>query len=440
VGITDFFTELSLNPARVRPVGIILLVLTAVITVWGTGMLIRTLRAQGNLTTVWMSLRMIWVWSIPLALVWMLIGLALVSAKNPRDLISGLSVESALTLTIPLAAGLHAALALSIPEEPLLELHLTFHRPFVWLAAERFLTILAIHCGIGLLGTVIGIVRYEALQLWRTRVWLVCGLIIMALMILLINGVHESETWRGNLAAIANASPDIRPALIEAASNDSVTGLVSVGLLLLFVSLVLFPLLFADVIARDRQYGVRELWRSLPLGEGNYLVGKISAAMLSILALFVGCSVLIWWQWTVWVFPMPIPTFIVGLALPILPAILANTSLSILLSGGQPTRRCAVLIGFLFVIASLILMGMGARFKVNVWDYFNLGRPLAMRFYYTNFYDLSLLAIQNPNSETALAVFDPISPLQMAVAGVIAFAEVGVVWWLVRYFRLRQEG
>lgn len=286
----------------------------------------------------------------------------------------------------------------------------------------------------------IGIVRYEALQLWRTRVWLVCGIIIMALMVLLINGVHESETWRGNLAAIANASPDARPALIEAASTDSVTGLVSVGILLFFVSLALFPLLYADLIARDRHYGVRELWRSLPLGEGNYLVGKISAAMLSILVLFVGCSVLIWCLWTIMVFPMPIPTFIAGIALPILPAILANTSLSILLGSGQPTRRRAVLVGFLFVIISLILMGMGARYKVNVWDYFNMGRPLAMRFYYTNFYDMSLLALQNANSEAALAIFDPISPLQMAIAGVIAFAEVGLVWWLVRFWRLRKEG
>lgn len=172
MGITDFFNELSLNPARVRPAGIILLVLTAVITLWGLGMLIRTLRTQGNLATIRMSIRMIWVWSIPLALLWMLIGLVLVSARNPRDLISGLSVESALTLTIPLAAGLHAALALSIPEEPSLELHLTFRRPFVWLAAERFLVVLAIHCGIGLLGTLIGIASYGG-DFWKIIVaWL----------------------------------------------------------------------------------------------------------------------------------------------------------------------------------------------------------------------------------------------------------------------------
>jgi hypothetical protein len=155
VNITDIIEELNLDPARVRPVGIILLVLAFAATLWGVWMLIRTVRSHGNLTTLRMSLRMIWVWSIPLAFGFMLVALMLIGAPK-----SALTVESALTFTIPLAAGLHAALALSVPDEPILELHLTFRRPFVWLAAERFLVVLAIHIGIGLIGTVIGVASY----------------------------------------------------------------------------------------------------------------------------------------------------------------------------------------------------------------------------------------------------------------------------------------
>ncbi len=160
MNITDFLNELSLNPARVRPIGLMLLAFSVITVGWGFWMAVRTVRTNGRLFTFRMSLRMLWVWSIPLAFGWMILAVLMVASRNPRDLVSGLTVETALTLTVPLSAGLHAALALSVPDEPMLELHLSVRRSFVWLAAERFLTVLAIHCGIGLIGTLIGVASF----------------------------------------------------------------------------------------------------------------------------------------------------------------------------------------------------------------------------------------------------------------------------------------
>lgn len=282
-----------------------------------------------------------------------------------------------------------------------------------------------------------GIVHYELLQLWRERAWLIVTVVICFIMFLITSSISDSTLWRDSHTSFENASPESRLAMTDQITTLSLSGLVMVGLVLMIFSMLLFPVLFGDVIAKDKRYNVRELWRSLPLGEGRYLAGKTIAAMLIVLFALILCCTIIWIMWARFVFPIPIPTFIITFLLPVIPVAVSNTGIILLLTATQPTRRRAILVAVILSFGTLIFLAAGTRGSVNFSDYLNIGRPVMLRFYYTNFYDLGRL--YGNDVPERYPILEYVSASQVLIAGLISFVEVGVVWALMRSFKVWQE-
>ncbi len=283
-----------------------------------------------------------------------------------------------------------------------------------------------------------GIIHYELLQLWRERTWALISIVITAMMFLITSSISESQVWKQYHTAFDSTLPESRVALASQMETASLGAMLMIGLVLMIFCLLLFPVLFSDVIAKDRRYNVRELWRSLPLGEGRYLVGKTIAAMLIVGLSLLLCCTVIWIVWARLVFPVPILTYIAALVLPILSVAIPNTGIILLLTAMQPTRRRAILLAVILAFGTLIFLTIGIQGKVAPQDYLNVGRPLMMRFFYTNFYDFSSNA-SGVNLAEKYPIFEHVAPVQVLIAGLVGFVEVGVVWVLMRSLKVWQE-
>jgi ABC-type Na+ efflux pump permease subunit len=283
-----------------------------------------------------------------------------------------------------------------------------------------------------------GIVRYEALQLWRERAWLFCALLIIPLLIFMTNNVAESQDWYKARMVVESASPETQIGLAEQAARAAYERLTAIGFALFVVAMFLFPILFSDGIAKDGKYRVRELWRSLPVGTGNYLVGKTVAAMGMVAFALVLCGAAGWIAWSILVYPVPLPAFIYAIGFPVVPFVMANTGLVLLLTATQRTRRAAMLLSVLLTVGIIFLLGIGFAGKVDLLEYLNPGRPLTMRFYYSNFFkvDLEQIAAINP---AAVDIFEYVSPLQVGISVAIAVAQLALVWAVMRAMKIHQE-
>jgi hypothetical protein len=278
------------------------------------------------------------------------------------------------------------------------------------------------------------IVRYELLLLWRARAWLIGAVLIVVLMSLLSLSMSETQIWKDAKAALANATPEDRAVLTLQAERVSLISFTALGTTLHVFGLLLFPILYADVIAKDRQYGVRDLWGSLPLGEGNYLGAKTVAAMLIVLFATVLYSAAVWIIWALLVYPMSLYDYIVSIGLLVVPVALPNTAIIVLLTSSQPTRRRAILVAIGLAVSTLVLLLLGMIGDVSFLTYLNIGHPISVRYYISNF--VQMLGTANNTSVIAREI---ISNAQVALAAVIAFAEVALLWLLVRFFTKRQH-
>jgi hypothetical protein len=280
------------------------------------------------------------------------------------------------------------------------------------------------------------IVRYETLLLWRARAWLAGAVLIFLLVFVLTLSMSETQIWKDAHTALANATPETKSALVAEATTSSLRSYVAIGTTLHILSLMLFPILFADVIAKDRQYGIRELWQSLPLGDGNYLAAKISAAMLVVLASMTLCSIFIWIAWATLVYPIAIPDFIGVIGLLVLPVAIPNTGIILLLTANQPSRRRAIMMAVGLTVTTLVLLAVGMAGSgdaITLFDYLNIGHPISVRFYISNF--IGMLGQATNNTVT----FQSVTDVQLLMGMVLAFAEVGPFWLIIRYFTKRQN-
>lgn len=280
------------------------------------------------------------------------------------------------------------------------------------------------------------ILRYEMLLLWRGRAWLAGVILIFLLVFLITLSMSETQIWRDAHAELARATPETKSAMIAEIQKSSLRSFVAIGTTLHILALMLFPILFADVIAKDRQYGIRELWQSLPLGEGNYLAAKISAAMLIVLVSLMASSIMIWIAWATLVYPIAILDYIGVIALLVLPVAIPNTGIILLLTANQPSRRRAIMFAVGLTIATLVLLAVGmagSMDTITLADYLNIGHPVSVRFYISNFIGMLGKATNNTVS------FEVITGVQLFIAATLAFAEVGLFWLIVRYSTNRQK-
>lgn len=150
----EFLDYLAAHPGDVRPAALLMLPLIIIFVLFGGWQLVRTLRTLPAMYTWRMSARMVGWWGAAIGVALLAALFMIARTEQPRGSpFYGLTLEGALTFAIPLMTGLHAALLISLDDEPLLELQLTYQRPFRWLIAERLIVAIGLQVGIGLIGT-----------------------------------------------------------------------------------------------------------------------------------------------------------------------------------------------------------------------------------------------------------------------------------------------
>ena len=107
----------------------------------------------------------------------------------------------------------------------------------------------------------------------------------------------------------------------------------------------------ADMIPKDRQTGVRELLDALPISRGIYLAGKLIGAWLALLSSLVIVGLVAPTFWFLRVGPFDLGPYLEMWLFGGVSLVIINTGISILLSVGQPTRRRAILLMVLIIVA-----------------------------------------------------------------------------------------
>ncbi len=143
--------------------------------------------------------------------------------------------------------------------------------------------------------------------------------------------------------------------------------------------LLLVPPVVAEMIPKDRQLGVAELFDSTPLSTGAYLGGKLLGMWLSLLMgmLLNFFLTFVAWRWLlgpVLLLPL-LETWLFACGT----VLLLNGGLAVFLSAGLRQRRWAVLIGLGVAIASLI--NLGTSLPHNLFFYLNPARPAFLDYY-----------------------------------------------------------
>ena len=194
-----------------------------------------------------------------------------------------------------------------------------------------------------------GILRYEVLLQRRQRmvtVVLVSTVVLPIVMYVLFgqsNAAEIQRTWiaAGGISTEAALQVTTRYAILY----STIT--------LYLITLLILPVVSADVIAKDRQHGVREVLDSLPLTTGTYLAGKVlswsATIMIGMVAALVVIAAVLW----LLIGPYHVRAFAaawlaVGWGIGVV-----NSTISLLLAAGQPTRRRAIGVGVIFATLCL---------------------------------------------------------------------------------------
>ncbi|CAG0932481.1 hypothetical protein TFLX_02612 [Thermoflexales bacterium] len=215
-----------------------------------------------------------------------------------------------------------------------------------------------------------GMIRYEMVLQWRQRMLTGVMLSLIALPLVMYvlfgqaNAAEVQRTWiaSGGIATDAALNTTTRYAIMYAAMS------------IYLIALLVIPIVAADVLARDRQAGVRELLDGLPVTSGVYLWGKLlgwwaaAGSGLLVTMLIVGAGL-----WLL-IGPYHLDRF-AGMWLAFAFGIgLVNSSLSLLLTSGQPTRRRAIILAVVFaalcLFANITMIGQSDP----LWNMLSPGR------------------------------------------------------------------
>lgn len=257
-------------------------------------------------------------------------------------------------------------------------------------------------------------IRYELLLQRRQRLLagVILSTIVLPLLVYVLFGQSNVEeiqrTWitSGGITTDAALNVTTRYAVTYSAMT------------LYMITLLILPIISADVIARDRQHGVREVLDGLPLTTATYLGGKvlgwwISVAIGLLLALAAVCA-----GWRVLIGPYHVDQFAVAWITIGWGIGVVNSTLSMLLAAGQPTRRRAIIVGVIFAAVCLFANVSLIAESAVLWHVFSPGRQaISMHFFLEAWRDqASLVVATTPEVVWAL------------IGGVL---EVTVVWVIV---------
>ncbi len=221
-----------------------------------------------------------------------------------------------------------------------------------------------------------GMARYEFRMHWRRR-----GLKILAMSVLGVVGI--SILISGDSFQQLKA-PEFDSAVARQIITSSLI-LISfspIGISMVFV----LPIVAAETIPLDRQYGVRDLLDALPLSPNAYLTGKLLGLWLAILSgmglvmLLLGA---LWWlKAGVYNFGEYAEAWLVGIG----SLVVLNGSLGVLLPATQPSRRMAIIVtmigmfilGGLFggVISNLDTKGLFSIVRTPILNYYLFSKAM----------------------------------------------------------------
>jgi ABC-type transport system involved in multi-copper enzyme maturation permease subunit len=269
------------------------------------------------------------------------------------------------------------------------------------------------------------IAGYEFRMHWRRR-----ALLVMILAFVVLTGASILIAG-GSLLKPENLDETRYQQVVSAYAIFTAWMPLGVGLALIL------PVMVADTIPLDRQYGVRDLLDSLPVSRAVYLGGKL-AGMWAAVLIGLGMSlafVALAWTLRVGVFDLGsyVEMALVGAAA----VAILNGGLGVLLAVGQPTRRRAILV----VIGALALFIFVLPAITNNWDLrlsFNgqILNPLRMPI--INRYLFNVQAEAGLSIESAALMVPPEMVRDTILAGL---AELAAVWALAwGWLRWRDVG
>ncbi len=192
-------------------------------------------------------------------------------------------------------------------------------------------------------------IRYELLLQRRQRllVGVILSTIALPLLVYVLFGQSNVEeiqrTWitSGGIATDTALQVTTRYAVTYSAMT------------LYMITLLILPVVSADVIAKDKQHGVRELLDGLPLTTGTYLSGKVLSWWVSVvIGLLIALIVVGAGLWIL-IGPYHLDQFALAWIAIGWGIGLVNSTLSLLLAAGQPTRRRAIIVGVVFAAICL---------------------------------------------------------------------------------------
>lgn len=268
-----------------------------------------------------------------------------------------------------------------------------------------------------------GLIRYEMVLQWRQRMLTGVMLSLIALPLVMYvlfgqgNAAEVQRTWiaSGGIATEAALNVTTRYAVIYATMS------------IYLIVLLVLPVISADVIAKDRHYGVRELVDGLPLTTGTYLAGKLlgwwAGVAIGLLTAMLVVGAGLW----ILIGPYHLDQF-AGMWLALGGGIgLVNSGLSLLLAAGQPTRRRAIFVGVVFaalcLFANVSLIGRSDP----LWNFFSPGRhAISLHFLLEAWRDQVMVQVA-PTADVLWAL----------LGGVI---EVAAVWVIVWAWTKRRNG
>jgi hypothetical protein len=238
---------------------------------------------------------------------------------------------------------------------------------------------------------------YEFRMQWRRRslVVLVIALAVMVVASILLMGNRNNQALQ---------------------ARDAITFTVvfatwaPAGIALAFI----LPVLLADAIPLDNQYGVSELLNSLPLPQPIYLIGKVlgaCAATLSGIGIVLFAAAVGWrWQLGAYDLRRYLEMCIVGAAA----IVILNGGLAVLASAGFPSRRRAIL---LTAIVPILFLGVSFN-TASIWSYLSPIRGLIIMYFFSS-----------PSADIYVAPIQVNTP-QVLLTIAVGFVELFVAWLL----------
>ncbi len=268
-----------------------------------------------------------------------------------------------------------------------------------------------------------GIIRYETLIQWRRRGVLVLSIILAAILILIQLAV--GQMGRRLATEFAAEGMEITGEITRAQGTLGMTYYTWPVVLMLMI--LAAPTIVADTFSRDRQVGVSELVRSLPVDYDVWLSGKLLGGWAGLLGGLAGVMILSGCTGRLLIGPYSFITVVRLWGIGILPLALFSSGMSMLLAAGQPTRRRAAFVGAAF---SAYCVAMLATTTGTVWDAACLARPSVFLSLPIEYNPLSILSDLNMTAYPAFQI-----PLALGLGAL----QVALAWLIVWVWMHRQE-